>query len=181
MREDTKARLEVLMTRYEKWQATLRRRQELARRLYDVFITEFEETAKAAIRPAMEEVGGALRGRGHDYEICATQGYTDFRGRVRNTQIMMRFYPAGIERSLFTTTNTPYVAFAGDWLEKRIAVLESTLIPLGGWKAVAFAGNGKTGKRGTYTLKQLTPPVIEREIVDVLAGVFGRDRLPYSK
>lgn len=54
----------------------------------------------------MGDVGAELRRRGHEYELAATLGYTDFDGRMRHPQITMRVFPAGIERSLFVSTNT---------------------------------------------------------------------------
>lgn len=177
VREETKARLDALMVRYEKRLVELHKRHELTRKQNDVFIGEFEQLIDGTIRPALEDVGAALRTHGHEYEISGTQGYTDFGGRMRSTQITMRVYPSGIQRSLFTSTSTPYVAFACDWLDKRVTVLESTVTPLVGSKATS----GKSGKRGAFEIKQLTQPVIEREIVDVLAGVFGRERVPYPR
>jgi hypothetical protein len=175
LREENKARLDDVMARYEKRLAEIRRRQQRTHELHDVFIGEFEQLLDAAIRPAMDDVGAALRAHGHDYELSPTQGYTDTRGSMHRTQITMRVYPAGILRSLFSSTNTPYVAFAADWLDRRVAVLESTLIPLGTSKLAA--GAGRSGKRSAYPLKELTPLLIEREIVDVLTAVFGRDRM----
>jgi len=175
VRDENKARLDEVMARYEKRLAEMRRRQQLAHELHDAFIDEFEQLADGAIRPAMEDVGAALKAHGHDYDISTTQGYTDTRGRMHRTQITMRVYPTGIQRSLFSSTSTPYVAFAADWLDKRIAVLEYTLLPLGASKTTP--GNGRSGKRATRTLPQLTPSAIEREIVDVLTAVFGRDQM----
>jgi hypothetical protein len=175
VREENKARLDEVLARYEKRLAEMRRRQTLAHELHDVFIAAFEQILDGAIKPAMEDVGAALRAHGHDYELSPTQGYTDVRGRTHRTQLTMRVYPSGIPRSLFNSTSTPYVAFAADWLDRRVVVIESTLIPLGASKTPR--GSGTWGKRGDYTLKQLTPHMIEREIVDVLTGVFGRDRM----
>jgi hypothetical protein len=175
VRDENKARLDEVMARYEKRLADIRRRQMRAQELHDSFIAELEQALDGAIRPAMDDVGAALRAHGHDYEISATQGYTDTQGRVHRTQLTMRVYPAGIQRSLFTSTSTPYVAFAGDWVDKRVAVLESTLLPLAASKLAP--GNGRSGRRALYALKQLTPPVVEREIVDVLTDVFGPERM----
>jgi hypothetical protein len=175
VREENKARLVEVLTLYEKRLAEMRRRQALAHEMHDAFITAFEQILDGAIRPAMDDAGAALRAHGHDYELSPTQGYTDIRGRMHRTQLTMRIYPAGIPRSLFISTSTPYVAFAADWLARRVAVLESTLIPLGASKLPR--GNGTWGKRADYTLKQLTPHAIEREIVDVLTAVFGRERV----
>lgn len=173
VRDETKARLEALMARYEKRLAEIRKRQELTHKRHDAFIGEFERLVDETIRPAMEDVGAVLRSRGHEYEIATTKGYTDFDGRLHNTQITMRLYPVGIDRSLFVSTSTPYVAFASDWLDTRVTVQESTAMPVGNSKA---PGNrGKSGKGAAYSLGQLTPAVVEREIVDVLAGIFGRE------
>lgn len=163
------------MARYEKRLFEMRRRQERAREQHDAFIGEFEKAIDEAIRPAMEDVGAALRAHGHEYDIVATQGYTDTRGRAHRTQVTMHVYPAGIPRSLFNSTTTPYVAFAADWLDRRIAVLEYTLIPLGGSKLPH--ASPRSGKRAAHLLTDLTPSVIEREIVDVLTMVFGRDQM----
>jgi hypothetical protein len=176
VRGETKARLETLMTRYEKWLADARKRQELTRKRHDAFIAEFERLIDETIRPTMDEVGPALRDRGHDYEIVATQGYTDTEGRSRTTQITMRLYPAGIQRSLFTSTSTPYVAFVSDWLDARVTVRDSVSAP--GIVAKATAGAERSGKRAAYLIKQVTVPVVEREIVEVISRVFGRHRVP---
>lgn len=161
------------MARYEKRLADVRKRQDLTHKRRDAFIGEFERLVDETIRPAMEDVGAVLRSRGHDYEIATTKGYTDFDGRTRNTQITMRLYPVGIDRSLFVSTSTPYVAFASDWLETRISVQESTAMPAGNAKAPG--SRGKSGKGAGYSIGQLTPAAVEREIVDVLAGIFGRE------
>jgi len=175
LREENKARLDDMMALHEKRLAEMRRRHELARELHDVFIEEFERLVDGAIRPTMNEVGGALRKHGHEYQISITQGYTDSRGHIRRTQITMLVYPAGIPRSLFSSTSTPYVAFAADWLDKRVVVLQYTLTPLGASRSAL--GNGKSGRRAAHTLKQLTRSAVEREIVDVLTEVFGREQM----
>jgi hypothetical protein len=166
VRDENKMRLDDAMAGYEKRLVEMRRRHARAHERHDVFIAEFEQLIDSAIRPAMEDVGAALREHGHDCEISSTQGYSDTRGRTRRTQITFCVYPAGIERSLFCSTNTPHIAFAADWLDRRVAVLESTLIPVG-------ASDGRSGRRAAYTVKQLTREAIEREIVEVLADVIG--------
>jgi len=175
VREETRARLETLMTRYEKRLTEERKRHEATRRRHDAFIGEFERLIEETIRPTMEDVGAALRRRGHDYGIATTQAYTDVDRRPRNTQVTMQVYPAGIERSLFTSTSTPYVAFVCDWLQTLITVRQSVATPGGASKL--SAGVEKPGKRAEYSFRQVTAPVVEREIVDVLGGVFGRGRV----
>jgi hypothetical protein len=175
VRDENRARLDDVMVRYEKRLAEIRRRQMRTQELHDTFIDELEHMLDGTVRVTMEDVGAALRAHGHDFEISATQGYTDVRGRLHRTQLTMRVFPAGIQRALFTSTNTPYIAFAGDWMDKRVAVLESTVIPLAPSKVMP--GNGRSGRRAVYSVKQLTPPVIEREIVDVLTDVFGLERV----
>ncbi len=45
----------------------------------------------------------------------------------------------------------------------------------GGRRIVEKAsGAGKSGSKATYYLRQLTPAVVEREIVETLAGIFGK-------
>ncbi len=175
MREETRERLETLMARYEKRLADERKRHEANRRRHDVFVGEFERLIDDTIRPAMDEVGAALRHRGHDYEIATTQAYTDSDRRPRHTQVTMRIFPAGIQRSLFTSTATPYIAFVCDWLEARVTVRESAAMPAG--PAKLPAAPEKSGKRADYYVRQVTPGAVEREIVDMLAGVFGRGRV----
>lgn len=168
-------RLETLMTKYEKRLAEERKRHELIRKRHDAFVGEFERLTDETIRPTMEDVGAVLRSRGHDYDIAMTQGYTDVDRRPRNTQITMLVYPAGIQRSLFTSTSTPSVAFVCDWPETRITVRQSVTIP-GNVAKVSSAD--KSGRRAEYFVKQVTAPAVEREIVEVLAGVFGRGPIP---
>jgi hypothetical protein len=176
VREETRARLETLMTRYEKRLAEERKRHELTQRRRDAFIAEFERLIDDTIRPTMEDVGAALWRRGRAYEIVTTQGYMDAERRSRSTQITMSVYPAGIQRSLFTSTSTPYVAFVCDWLEARVTVRESVTTP--GRVAKAHSGAEKAGKRSAYAVRQVTVPAVEREIVEMLAIVLGRERIP---
>lgn len=175
MREETRTRLETLMTRYEKRLAEDRKRHETTRRRHDAFVGEFEQLIEDTIRPAMDEVGAALRRRGHDYEIATTEAYTDSDKRPRSTQVTMRFFPAGIDRALFTSTTTPYVAFVCNWLESRVTVRESAAHPGGAAKLPAALE--KSGRRAEYYARQITPAAVEREIVEALAGVFGRGRV----
>ena len=163
------------MARYEKRLTEERRRQDATRRRHDGFVGEFERLVDETIRPAMDEIGAALRRRGHDYEIATTQGYTDTDGRPRNTQVTMRIFPAGIPRSLFTSSTTPYVAFVCDWPEARVTVRESAAAPGGAGKI--SAGFAKSGKRAEYYVRQVTLPAVEREIMETLTGVFGRGRV----
>jgi len=169
-------RLETLMTKYEKRLAEERKRHELIRKRHDAFVAEFERLTDETIRPTMEDVGAVLRSRGHDYDIATTQGYTDVDRRPRNTQITMLVYPAGIQRSLFTSTSTPYVAFVCDWPETRITVRQSVTTP--GNVAKTSPAVDKSGRRAEYFVKQVTAPAVEREIVEALAGVFGRGPIP---
>jgi hypothetical protein len=174
MREETRARLETLMARYEKRLADERKRHEATRRRHDAFVAEFERLIAETIRPAMEDVGDALRRRGHDADISTTQAYSDLDGRPRSTQVTMRVYPAGIQRSLFTSTSTPHIAFVCDWPEARITVRGSVTAP---GTAPRRAAAEQPGKRADYYAKQVTGPAVEREIVEVLSGVFGRGRV----
>lgn len=164
MREETKARLDALMASYESRRAEHRGRQSAARLRQDAFVAEFEQTTKDVIRPVMEDIGTSLRQRGHEYKITTTQGHHDSNGRYRETQITMRIFPGEIPRSLFTTTSTPLVAFASDRHQMRISVYGCTSSPIkGGWY----------GQRASFAAKQLTPNLVEREILEVLAGTFG--------
>ena len=162
------------MTRYEKRLAEERKRHELTQRRRDAFIAEFERLIDDTIRPTMEDVGAALRRRGHEYEIVTTQGYMDAERRSRSTQITMSVYPTGIQRSLFTSTSTPFVAFVCDWIEARVTVHESVTTP--GRVAKTHTAE-KAGKRAAYTIKQVIAPVVERELVEMLVGVLGRERI----
>ncbi len=165
MKEETKARLDALLALYESRRTELRRKQSEASDRQDAFTTEFERVVREAVRPVMEDMGAALKQRGHDYKIVTARAHHDSDGKLRETQITMRIFPGEIPRSLFTSTSTPHVAFVSDRHLMRISIYESTTSPIRG---------GRYGQKASLAARQLTPNLVEREILEVLAGVFGR-------
>ncbi len=165
MKEETKARLDALLAVYESRRAELRKKRLAVHDRLDAFTAEFEQVGRDVIRPVMEDIGFALKERGHDYKIVTTHGHHDSKGKLRETQITMRIFPGEIPRSLFTSTSTPHVAFVNDRHQMRVSIYESTTSPIKG---------GRYGQKASLSARQLTPVLVEREILEVLTGIFGR-------
>ena len=151
--DDPRLRLNHLLTRYE---ALSGANEPAAQRTRpsETIVAAFDDLARDAIRPAMEEIGAELERRGLDYEIMVVPGQ----------QITMYFYPPVLQRSAYSASCCPYVSFSSDPMTSEIHVVHSTLMP---------NGRGRAEATETFSAGQVTRHCVGTQILKVLENVVG--------
>ena len=152
MKDDTKARLNAALKRYDqrKEQATARATERESQ--LKAFDAEFARVVRSVIRPIMEEFGLAIKQNGHDIAIDESRG------------VAMKVYPRGIDRHEFGNSSTPHVGFYVDRNEMKVHVHRSTMLPRLG---------GMSGSVGEYQVNQITADLVEITVLDLLEHVIG--------
>lgn len=167
MRDETKENLDKLMDTYEQKRESAEERAKRKIAEEAKFLASFRQCCDQTILPVMREIGEQLRSRGHAYNISSTDEVTPPGGRTMPAQAAMEFYPAGIDRSRFTsrTENTPYVAFIGNRDIRKVSVSSGDMIPDAG---------GRQGPVREVSLDEIDEDFVEEHILIMLRGVVGK-------
>jgi hypothetical protein len=161
VKRETKTHLEALMAKYEQKLLKTKRQEEQVSMKEEEFVSEYLRVEREVIRPGMEEMGEALKERGHDYRIDEVR--SDSGERLEDPSIKFRVFPSGIPRAMFREDNTPSVAFMGIRRDMKVRVWESTMLPNRG---------GHSGGGSILDLEQVKPELVEREGLGLLAQIF---------
>ncbi len=130
------------------------------------FVEEFKRLRAEVIRPILEEFGGELRQRGHEYEIKESESGKDDQGRTLPAYIGMAVYPKDFKRSEFTKlgADTPWVGFTAWTYEKKIAFGSSNIMPGRG---------GSSGSSSEHKIEELTHDLVMQQVAKGLKRIFG--------
>jgi hypothetical protein len=163
MNRDTETTLNALLDKYDSKISQARAFEERSRMEQEAFVADFERLADEVMRPAMDAIGNALRGRAHDFEVSARSERVDRQGRLLDARITMSVFPAGIPRDRYTSLNTPQVSFVCDRRARRIRVHDVTFMP---------TGTGRAASRGEWTIDRVTPAFVEKAILEFLKEIL---------
>lgn len=116
------------------------------------FPGEFEALKLSVIRPAFERIGNALTARGHEVNVSGEAG----------GKISIHIVPAGVHKSIHPYDWFPTFSFFAAPLTKTIGVHA---------RNARRNSDSGSGSRGDYTLAQVTPEMVEKELMKFIAEI----------
>jgi len=166
MKDETRKSLDQLLDTYD------RRREEAENSAQEQldeerkFLGAFRVCCDRIIHPAMEEIGEHLRSRGHGYSISSSDELVEVDGRTIPPRITIQFYPAGIDRSEFTSgADTPHVSFVANRSMEQLWIHQCNMAPGIG---------GSAGSKGEVSLKEINRDFVQEQIVAMVQDVLGK-------
>lgn len=154
-----KAELDDLMSLYSQDAAALKQKREAEKATQERFAAEFERLKREVIWPALIDIGNQLTRYGHDFHESEEKEYIDATAFYHPTSVTFNIYPATINKAMCKPESTPYIAFIADRYAKKVIITVSTMMPDQG---------GVVGEHGVYETNQITPELVEKEVIAVL-------------
>lgn len=163
--------IETILEEYNRKQRAARLEMELKKAQREEFLGNFAGTIQQVVRPVMTEAAELLKRSGHDYEIIENADGLQPDGKTLNAAIVLSIYPNG-ERPTDPRnpdqSGWPHIAFFVNPNRNTIFVHESAMMPNVG---------GPAGTAGEYALADITPEIVSKHIVSVLARAMGIGRV----
>lgn len=162
MKDDIKSKLDAAFERHEASKRSAVEAKQAAESKEQIFLREFLEARDTIIRPAMEEIGGYVQGKGYSYDISTEDDKPSPDGRSRLVPASIRLTIFIGERRSLAHEN-PGVSVTCQKGQQKVSFHECTMSPGRG---------GHAGPAGEATLSQLTKDLIQEKILKVVAEVF---------
>lgn len=162
MKDDIKSKLDAAFEKHEASKRAAATAKQVAETKEQVFLREFVEARDAIVRPAMEEVGEYVKGKGYSYEVSTEDDKPSLDGRSRST-------PASIRLTMFLgegrypSHEHPGFSVICEKGQQKVRFHENTTSPGRG---------GHSGPAGETTLPELKKDLIQEKILKVVAEVF---------
>lgn len=154
MKEETKSQLDSLTEKYQQKLIEMVKSKEREKIEEQNLINKFKQLKKNVINPTMKDIGNYLKSFDHDYHL-----------HEQEEKITMEIFQAGIDRSSYTTYDTPSISFDLDKDDMKICIHTCTYIP---------GRRGKSGlKEEGYDIDQINVDLVERVILDVLKEILN--------
>ena len=162
MKEEIKSKLEAAFEKHEQSKRSAADAKQVAENKSQTFLREFIAAREAIIRPAMEEVGEYVQGKGYAFEVSIEDDKPSLDGRSRSTPASIRLTIFPSERR-YPVHENPGFSVICEKGEQKVRFHESTMSPSRG---------GHAGPAGQATLGALTKDLIQEKILKVVAEVF---------
>lgn len=162
MKDEIKSKLEATFEKHEASKRAAATAKQVAETKEQVFLREFVEARDAILRPAMEEIGEYVKGKGYSYEVSTEEDKPPLDGQSRST-------PASIRLTIFLggrrhpVHEYPGFSIICEKGQQKVRFHESTMSPGRG---------GHAGPAGETTLAKLTKDLVQEKILKVVAEVF---------
>ncbi len=151
MKEETKSKLDAVF-----------KAEQVAKGKQEAFLQNFMEAQDTIIRPAMEEIGEYVRGKGYSHEISTEEDGISNDGNNRPISASTRITFFLGERQ-YPRHQFPGFSVICDKNQELVFFHESTMSPGRG---------GHAGGAGQATLPEVTKDLIQEKISNVLSEVF---------
>jgi hypothetical protein len=155
MKENIRTALDSIFSAHEVKQRAADEAEDKRRNEEQAFLDAFVQKREGVIRPAMEEIGRAIKDKGHSYDIVTDDGARRGGPSIRFCMPMGAKYHTGYD--------CPGLEVVADRHAHRVRFQESTMIPTRG---------GHSGSAGEAPLDDVTPELIQEKILKVVAEVF---------
>ena len=151
MKEETKSQLDSLVENYQQKVIELVKNKEQKKIEEHNFIKKFKQLKKNVINPTMKDIGNYLKSFDHDYHL-----------HEQEEKITMEIFQAGIDRSSYTTYDTPSISLDLDEDTMKSCIHTYTSIP------------GRRGPSGVekYDIDQINVDLVEKIILGVLKEIL---------
>jgi hypothetical protein len=163
MKYDIKSKLDAAFEKHEASERTAAEVQQDRESKEQVFLREFIQVRKSVVRPAMEEIGEYVEGKGYSYDISTEDDRPSPHGRGRSTpaSITLTILLGGERR--YPLHEHPGLSVICDKDKRKVRFHESVRSPGRG---------GHSGPAGEAELPDLTTDFVQERIVNVVAQVF---------
>lgn len=162
MKHEIKSKLDAAFQRHEASKRAASEAKQVAETKEQVFLREFIEARDAIIRPAMEEIGEYVKGKGYSYEVSTEDDKPSPDGRSRSTPASIRLTMFLGERR-YPAYEHPGFSVTCEKGQQKARFHENTTSPGRG---------GHSGPAGEAPLPDLTKDLIQEKILKVVAEVF---------
>nr|WMC97924.1 hypothetical protein RAR13_04205 [Aminobacter aminovorans] len=162
MKDDIKSKLDAAFEKHEASKRAAATAKQVAETKEQVFLREFVEARDAIIRPAMEEIGEYVKGKGYSYEVSTEDDQVSLDGRSRSIPASIRLTMFIGERR-YPVNEHPGFSVICEKGQQKVRFHESTMSPMRG---------GHAGSAGDAILPDLTRDLIQQKILKVVAEVF---------
>lgn len=163
MLEGNKKELDNIMNRFSNDSNGLQAKKAEERVLQDEFLKEFHRLKKEVIWPTIVDIGNQLSQYQHDFHVSEEEEYVDATANFQPASITLNIYPASLSKASQKTESTPYISFISNRYAKKIGIMVSTMMPGEG---------GVIGSHGEYDPSEITPELVEKEIIEVLKNTL---------
>lgn len=162
MDEHTKTALDDILAKHEERKKEQEAQQGRKESEANQFLEAFLRCQEDVIRPAMEEMGTYLEGKGYSYSITTDDEHINDDKRAVPASIRFTIYREG--RPGFAEYLHPGLSAICDKHRKLINFYASTMHPGGG---------GSSGSEGSYPLEQVTSDLVQKMIAGIISKVFA--------
>ncbi|MBR0945949.1 hypothetical protein [Bradyrhizobium liaoningense] len=162
MKDDIKSKLDAAFEKHEASKRSAAEAKQVAETKEQIFSREFIQARDTIIRPAMEEIGGYVKGKGYSYEISTEDDKPSPDGRSRSVPASVRLTIFLGERR-YQVHENPGFSVICEKGQQKVRFHECTMSPGRG---------GHAGPAGEATLSQVTKDLIQEKILKVVAEVF---------
>jgi hypothetical protein len=165
MKKDTVDKLKSVFDKYDKKQTEIKKEHERIKTEHEIFLEAFGKIIAEVIRPTMEELGEAIKNRGHNFEITEGQETQDGKGRTIAAQVKMGIHPNEQQQRFGQSSEYPALTFFAGTYDNKVWSHVSTMM---------LGRGGYAGKRNDYKLENITKDIVEEEILHLLSECFGK-------
>lgn len=159
MNAEDKSRLDAIMSSFEQKLAKAKDARTQRQSEEDAGYALFKRVQTGVIRPAMEDIAGEWKARGHESEISEVG---DERSQ-RDVRITMTFTVGGAPTTAFSPENTVSVSFSRTG-STTVSIQATTPIK---------SRSGLVSQRGNYAASEITTDIVQKKILEVLQEVFS--------
>jgi hypothetical protein len=162
LKQETESRLAAIFAKHEATKISAAEVKNVVETKEQTFLREFLAARGSLIRPAMQEIGEYVKGRGYAFDISTEEDHFE-EGRDRrhrSAAIRITFFP-GERRG--ANHEYPGLSLTCNKAAQLVEFHESAISPGRG---------GMAGGSGSAKLAELTAEEIQRRILKVVAAVF---------
>lgn len=160
--DDILNKLNAAFDKYDQKQADKKNSEDMKKSEHQTYLEHFKTLCNDIIKPAMEEIGEAIKSRGHKYSITQCEESKDDQGRTTCASIQIDILPDGkaIDR---INLNNPHLSYNAGTYDNKTWSHVSTMMPGRG---------GSSGKGHEYKLDEITKATVQKEMVELITKCF---------
>lgn len=162
MRDEIRFKLDAAIEAHETSKRAAATAKQFAENSEQIFLAQFSEARDSIIRPAMEEIGNYIKGKGYDYEVTEEDDKPSLDHRSRSTPASITF-TIFVGKRHYPLNENPMLSVICEKGLERVRFHEST---------ISRSRGGHSGSAGAVTLNELTEELIHEKILKVVAEVF---------
>src|SRR5919106_873344 len=158
MKDDTKAALDGIFAKHDQRKQAEQRATDERKTTEAKFLEKFLQVREGIIRPALEEIGEYVKGKGYDYEIVTRDDSDPHSKRGTTASIGIQFKRASNDLNLTYGASSPNFSVISEKGAQRVRFHENTMMRSGG---------GHSGPAGESKLEEVTPDKLQKMLLKI--------------